>query len=54
MTYIAFAFVLDFTRLPLSDFRQTAEYVPFAALSIVAPFLRLAVWAQILDTNYRC
>ena len=48
MTYIAFAFILDFKRLPLSDFRQSVEYVPFAALSIVAPLLRLAVWAQIL------
>ena len=48
MTYIAFAFILDFKRLPLSDFRQSVEYIPFAALSIVAPLLRLAVWAQIL------
>jgi hypothetical protein len=48
MTYIAFAFILDFKRLPLSDFRQGLVYIPFTALSIAAPLLRLAVWAQIL------
>ena len=46
MTYIAFAFILDFTRLPLSDFRQSLEYLPFAVLSITAPLLRVAAWAQ--------
>jgi hypothetical protein len=45
--------LLDFKRFPLSDFRQSAEYVPFAALSIVAPLLRLAVWAQILRHRLR-
>jgi hypothetical protein len=53
MTYIAFAFILDFKRLPLSDFRQSVEYVPFAALSMIAPLLRLAVWAQILRHKLR-
>jgi hypothetical protein len=53
MSYIAFAFILDFKRFPLSDFRQGVEYVPFAALSIVAPLLRLAVWAQIFRHKLR-
>ena len=53
MSYIAFAFILDFKKFPLSDSRQIIEYVPFAALSIVAPLLRLAVWAQILRRKLR-
>ena len=53
MSYIAFAFILDFKKFPLSDFRPIIEYVPFAALSIVAPLLRLAVWAQILRRKLR-
>jgi hypothetical protein len=53
MTYIAFAFILDFKRLPLSDFRQSIEYLPFAALAISAPLLRAAAWAQILGHKLR-
>jgi hypothetical protein len=53
MTYIAFAFVLDFKRIPLGDLSHSVAYVPFAALSIVAPLLRLAVWAQILRRKLR-
>jgi hypothetical protein len=53
MTYIAFAFVLDFKRIPLGDLSHSVAYVPFAALSIVVPLLRLAVWAQILRRKLR-
>jgi hypothetical protein len=53
MTYIAFAFILDFKRLPLSDFGQSLEYLPFAALSIIAPLLRVAAWAQTLGHKLR-
>jgi hypothetical protein len=46
MNYIAFAFLLDFAKFPLHDFRLGVEYLPFAGLAIVGPALRLAAWLQ--------
>ena len=37
ITYIAFAFILDFMEFPFNDFRQSIEYIPFTVLSIVVP-----------------
>jgi hypothetical protein len=53
MTYIAFAFILDFKRLPSSDFHQSIEYLPFAALAIIGPLLHAVAWAQILGQKLR-
>lgn len=55
MNYIAFAFLKDFARYGIGDFRDillygTGDYlgiimyVPFAALAIIGPILRLAAW----------
>jgi hypothetical protein len=41
MTYIAYAFAIDFLRYPLAGARQIAEYLPFAVLSIAGPILHL-------------
>jgi hypothetical protein len=46
MNYIALAFLLDFARFPLGDLRQSLAYLPFLALAILGPALRLAPWAQ--------
>ena len=46
MNYIAFAFILDFVKFPLTDFREGIKYLPFAALAILGPALKLAAWAQ--------
>jgi hypothetical protein len=46
MNYIAFAFLLDFAKFPSSDLRQSVAYLPFAALAIIGPALRLAAWVQ--------
>ena len=47
MEYISLAFLLDFVGHPL---RGTVAgimlYVPFATLSVVGIFLRLAAWAS--------
>ncbi len=45
MNYIALA-ILDFARLPLEDLRQSLAYLPFLALAILGPALRLGAWAQ--------
>jgi hypothetical protein len=37
MNYIAYAFAVDFLRAPLGGTIHTAEYLPFAALSIAGP-----------------
>ena len=45
MNFILFAFFKDFARNPLLEgFWHLVEYVPFAALAIMAPLLRLAAW----------
>jgi hypothetical protein len=42
--YIAFAFLYDFAHFPSSKGHLT--YLPFAALAIVGPLLKLAAWAK--------
>ena len=60
MNYIAFAFLKDFARHGIGSFRDIIfygagsfqdiiMYVPFTALAIVGPMLRLAAWTQKLD-----
>jgi len=44
MNYILLAFLLDFIRIPSADFRSLVLYVPFAALAIIGPVLRLVAW----------
>jgi hypothetical protein len=45
MNFILYAFFEDFTKNPLQGgIRHAIEYVPFAAMAIVAPLLRLAAW----------
>ena len=46
MNYIALVFVLDFAQFRLYDFSEGLKYLPFAALAIVGPALKLAAWAQ--------
>jgi hypothetical protein len=53
MNYILFAFILDFSRFQTYGlFDQTyglidvVKYLPFLALAICAPILRLAAWAK--------
>lgn len=45
MNYIAFAFLLDFARLPSHDLFTEVRYLPFAALAIIGPILKLSAWA---------
>lgn len=45
MNFILYAFFKDFTHNPLhGGLLRAAEYVPFAAMAIVAPLLRLTAW----------
>ncbi len=46
MNYIAFAFLYDFAKFPLDDLRSVVRYLPFAALAILGPMLKLAAWVQ--------
>jgi hypothetical protein len=46
MNYIALAFILDFVKFPLSDFREGVKYLPFAVFAIVGPTIKLAAWAR--------
>jgi hypothetical protein len=53
MNYILFAFILDFSRFQtygLIDqtygLIDVVKYLPFLALAICAPILRLAAWAK--------
>jgi hypothetical protein len=47
MNYLAYAFIVDFVKEPLSGgLKRTAEYLPFAVLSLVAPALRLAAFGK--------
>ena len=45
MNYIAFAFLLDFAKLPSHDLFTEVRYLPFAALAIIGPILKLSAWA---------
>jgi hypothetical protein len=45
MNFILFAFLSDFMRNPLhGGTKRLVEYLPFTALAILAPLLRLAAW----------
>jgi hypothetical protein len=46
MNVILYAFFKDFMQHPLhGGVRHLVEYLPFAAMAIVAPLIRLAAWA---------
>ena len=46
MNFILYAFFTDFVHNPLhGGIRQLVEYLPFAAMTVLAPLLRLAAWA---------
>ena len=64
MNYIALAFIKDFARHGIGSFRDILlygtgssqdiiMYVPFAALAILGPMLRLAAWIQRLRRQPR-
>ena len=46
MNYIALAFLDDFSKLPLGDWRSIVRYLPFATLAVAGPALKLAAWVQ--------
>ncbi len=46
MNYIALAFLDDFIKLPLGDWRSIVRYLPFATLAVAGPALKLAAWVQ--------
>jgi len=46
MNYILFAFILDFSRFQTYGLIDVIKYLPFLALAICAPILRLAAWAK--------
>jgi hypothetical protein len=49
INYIALAFLKDFARLgrgTFQDYHVIIMYIPFAALSILGPILRLAAWIK--------
>jgi hypothetical protein len=47
MNYLAYAFIVDFVKLPLGgSVAHVAEYLPFAVLSLGGPSLRLAAFAK--------
>jgi hypothetical protein len=47
MTYIAFAFLLDFAKRPVrADLAYLTDYLPFAALVAVALAARLLTWLR--------
>ena len=46
MNVILYAFLMDFMKDPLhGGVRRLVEYVPFTAMAILAPLLRLSAWA---------
>jgi hypothetical protein len=59
MNYIAYAFFKDFTRHGIGDFygaggaHDILKYAPFAALAVVGPMLRFAVWIRKLSRQAR-
>ena len=46
MNYVAMAFLYDFTKLPASDLHNALRYLPFAALAIAGPMLKLVARAR--------
>jgi len=47
MNYLAYAFIVDFVKLPLGgSVAHVAEYLPFAFLSLAGPSLRLAAFVK--------
>lgn len=46
MNYIALAFILDFVKFPLYGFYEVMKYLPFAALAIVGPALKIVAFAK--------
>jgi hypothetical protein len=46
MNYILFSFILDFSRFQTYGLIDVVKYLPFLALAICAPILRLAAWAK--------
>jgi hypothetical protein len=46
MNYILFVFILDFSRFQTYGLIDVVKYLPFLALAICAPILRLAAWAK--------
>jgi hypothetical protein len=45
MNFILYAFLTDFMRNPLHQgTKRLVEYLPFTAMAILAPLLRLAAW----------
>jgi len=55
MNIILYAFFRDFMQSPLhGGARHVVEYLPFAAMTIAAPLLRLAAWAlHMRETKFR-
>jgi hypothetical protein len=52
MNFVAYAFATDFLHNPLGGgVAHVVEYLPFAALAIVGPGLRLAAWLLYLRTK---
>ncbi len=46
MNYIALAFLYDFMRFVPSDLHNALKYLPFTALAIVGPMVKLAAWSR--------
>jgi hypothetical protein len=53
MNYIAFAFILDFTKFSFSSALGSLLYLPFAAFAVAAPSLKLAAWVRKLTQARR-
>ncbi len=54
MNLIAYAFYADFWRDPFGGTpKHMLEYLPFAALSVAGPALRLLAWAKYMDRTLR-
>jgi hypothetical protein len=52
LNYIAFAFAVDFVRLPASaSAKYLMGYLPFVLLSVAGPMLRLAAFGQRVITS---
>ena len=53
LNYIAYAFARDFVQFRLGGARHMVEYVPFAALAIGGPVLRLAAFGARIGQTRR-
>jgi hypothetical protein len=53
LNYIAFAFARDFVKLPFGGPKHMVEYVPFAALAIAGPVVRLAAFVARIGQTRR-